>query len=322
MLSDRIGQGALLALTLNALACDARRAERGNGLSQKTEAVAEAPPAPASRNGSALGGLAPARSRMVDAPSFAPSSGPTAAFKVATSRGPEDAVQRVHRDSSATPAMIIRNGSTSIEVDSLDRAVARVRAIASRLGGFVANTSAQTGRDQVHSSTLELRIPSARFDEAVSGLLPVGHVEGVNISAEDVGEEYVDVAARVANARRLEARLIELLATQTGKLVEMLAVERELARVREEIERYEGRLRYLKAHTAMSSLAVTLHEPLPIIAVAAHNPFVQALRDAWRNFVSLLATAIALLGYVLPLGAMAAAVFVTVRRLRVRPAVP
>src|SRR5205823_10851551 len=78
---------------------------------------------------------------------------------------------------------------------------------------------------------------------------PIGKLESVNVSAEDVGEEYVDVAARMANARRLESRLIDLLAARTGKLKDVLDVEQELARVREEIERYEGRLRYLKAHS-------------------------------------------------------------------------
>ena len=320
MLSRRIAQRALPTLSLLLLACDARSERRGDTVNARLDAAAPASsPAPAPAAPEGVGGFAPAGKAVVSAVGGARTRGPADAMSAAP-RTP-DALQRMGRDSSAISAMIIRNGTTSIEVDSLDRAVALVRAIASRAGGFVANASAQTGRNQIHSSTLELRIPAARFDEVVAGLSPVGRVEGVNISAEDVGEEYVDVAARVANARKLETRLIDLLANRTGKLVEVLAVERELARVREEIERFEGRLRYLQTRTATSSLAVTLHEPFAIIAAAAHNPFMQAARDAWRNCVSLLAAAIAALGYVLPLGALAAAAFVTVRRFRVRSAV-
>jgi hypothetical protein len=70
------------------------------------------------------------------------------------------------------------------------------------------------------------------------------------------------------NARRLETRLIDLLATRTGKLKDVLDVERELARAREEIERYEGRLRYLRAHATLSTLTISLHEPLPVVGRA------------------------------------------------------
>jgi hypothetical protein len=203
---------------------------------------------------------------------------------------------------TAAQSMLIRTGHATLEVQALDAAMARVRTMAQQLGGFVANTSVVGGRDQVRSATLELRIPAARFDEAVSGLSPVGKVESVNVMAEDVGEEFVDVSARVANARRLEERLVRLLASQTGRLQDVLAVERELARVREEVERYEGRMRYLQTRVAVSTLVINLHEPFPIIAGApGANPIVDAFRQAWRNFVGFVAWLIAASGVLLPL---------------------
>ena len=73
----------------------------------------------------------------------------------------------------------------------------------------------------------------------------------------------MDLAARAANGRRLEERLVELLRTRTGKLQDVLSVERELARVREEIERMEGRLRFSRPAPQLSTLSVSLYEPLP-----------------------------------------------------------
>jgi hypothetical protein len=205
------------------------------------------------------------------------------------------------------PAMIIRSGQVVVEVDSLDRAVARVRQIAAQFGGYVANTSFSGGDNQVRGATLELKLPAARFDEALAGLRPIGKVEMENVAAQDVGEEFVDVTARVTNARRLEQRLIDLLARRTGKLEDVLAVERELARVREEIERYEGRLRYLRTRSAVSTLAVTVHEPRPVLASQPGvNPIAEAFRDAWRNFVALTAGVIASMGVLIPLGVVAA----------------
>jgi hypothetical protein len=199
--------------------------------------------------------------------------------------------------------MLIRTGEATVEVESLERGIAQVRELAQRLGGYVANTSLQTGERQVREASLEVKVPAARFDQAVSGLSPIGEVESVNVRAEDVGEEYVDVSARVANARRLEERLVTLLQTRTGRLEDVLAVERELARVREEIERHEGRLRYLRTRAAVSTLTVRLHEPYPVVGdYPGANPIMGAFHQAWRNFVGFLAFLIASLGILLPLG--------------------
>jgi hypothetical protein len=211
--------------------------------------------------------------------------------------------------------MVIRTGQTSIEVDSLEHAVAQVRLLASRVGGYVANTTMQTGRGQLRAATLEVKIPADRFEDGLAGLSALGKLESVNVNAEDVGEEFTDVTARMTNARRLETRLIELLATRTGKLKDVLDVERELARVREEIERYEGRLRYLRAHAALSTLTIYMHEPLPVVGHAGSSVIGEAFKQAWRNFVGLVAAGIRSLGVVIPLAVLAAALWVSVKRL-------
>lgn len=208
-------------------------------------------------------------------------------------------------DPTAIPSMIIRNGQASVEVDSLELAVARVRDLAGRLGGYIANSQMQAGRNQLRLATLEIKVPAGRFEEVANGLTPIGRVESVNITAEDVGEEFTDITARVANAHRLEQRLIDLLATRTGKLSDVLEIERELARVREEIERMEGRLRFLKTRVATSTLSVTVHERAPLVGqVGSGSVIAEALRQAWRNFVNFIAELIASLGVLLPLGAL------------------
>lgn len=219
--------------------------------------------------------------------------------------------------SDIAPTMVIRNGTASVEVDKLDPAVIKLRQLAAQLGGYIANSSMSGGRDQVRSATLELKIPAQRFDQAINGLNTLGKVEAVNSTAEDVGEEYVDITARVTNAHRLEDRLIELLANRTGRLQDVLSVERELARVREQIERYEGRLRYLKSRVATSTLAVTVHEPLPLLGDGpGQNPIVAAIRAAWRNFVGFIAGGIALLGILIPLAALVFVGWIAYRRIR------
>lgn len=238
---------------------------QGAGSGQSTESPS-APPAPVAANGSN------------------PSSAPSA---------------------SNAPNMIIRNGSASVEVDSLEPAIAAIRALVARVGGYVGNTALQAGNESIRSATLELRIPAERFDQVVGGLDPVGEVEYVNVNAEDVGEQYMDLEARAANARRLESRLVELLAARTGKLADVLAVERELSRVREEIERIDGRMRWLRTRAAMSSLTVSVHEPGPIVGRPGDHPIADAFRQAWRNAVAFFAWVIAASGIFVPVAVLA-----------------
>jgi hypothetical protein len=210
--------------------------------------------------------------------------------------------------------MVIRTATASIEVDSLEPAVARVKDLSTRLGGYVANSGIEAGKKRLRQAALEVKIPAGRFDDVVAGLTPIGRLETINVSAQDVGEEYVDVGARMENSRRLERRLIDLLATRTGKLKDVLDVEQALARVREEIERSEGRMRYLRAHTAMSTLSITVHEPLPVVGSAGTSVMGEAFRQSWRNFVVLVSLVVQSLGVVIPLAALGVLTWVARRR--------
>src|SRR5437762_14024585 len=108
------------------------------------------------------------------------------------------------------------------------------------------------------------------------------------------------------NSRRLESRLIDLLARGTGKLKDVLEVEQQLARVREEIERTEGRLRYLRSHAALSTLTIAVHEPVPVVGHAGSSVIGEAFKQAWRNFVALVAAGVRSLGFVIPLALVGA----------------
>lgn len=291
-----------VALACLAFGCDKSGAPAADGASEQSASLASAAPA---RGVQALSGKV---AGVVDAAQFDRASAATAVADEASPDAPPTApnpLQSIY-PGPATAAMIIRTGEAFVEVDKVDPAVLKVRQLAAQVGGYIANSSISGGHDQIRQATLELKIPATKYEEAVGSLATIGKVETVNSTAQDVGEEFVDVTARVNNSRRLEERLISLLANRTGKLDEVLRVERELARVREEIERYEGRLRYLSAHVAMSTLTITVHEPAPILGNSpGENPIAAAFRRAWKNFVGVVAASIAALGVLIPLAVLA-----------------
>jgi hypothetical protein len=264
---------------------------------------------------SVTGGVAEgaqSRREAYDMKATAAPAPPSSPIAVAPEQGPIGSLPSSSQ--GIVPSMVIRTGDARVEVDSLEVGVQKVRQLAARLGGYVGNTQMQGGEGQERSAMLELKLPADRFDQAVEGLNGLGKkLDWYNGNAQDVGEEFVDITARVQNAKRLEERLITLLARGTGKLEEVLQVERELARVREEIERYEGRLRFLRTRAAVSTLTITVYEKGPIVR-GGDNPIIDAFRDAWRNFVTFTAGLIKALGVLVPLAALGALVWMLLRR--------
>jgi hypothetical protein len=272
--------------------------------------------------GGAVGGFAIAEEAR--APSVSQAGAPGLAVPPPPPGAPaEPGAQLPGTAQSAVPTMVIRTGDARVEVDSLEIALARLHALATQLGGFIGNTSMQVGEREVRQATVELKMPAERFEAARAGLSGIGKVEYVNVQAQDVGEEYVDVTARMENARRLEQRLVSLLATRTGRLEEVLSVERELNRIRETIERYEGRLRYLRTRAAVSTLMITIHEKEPLVGqLGSSNRIVEAFREAWRNFVGFVAMFIEALGVLIPLGIIAGVAYWMWQRRPPRPTPP
>ncbi|MGI8402266.1 MAG: DUF4349 domain-containing protein [Gemmatimonadaceae bacterium] len=285
-----------LALASFAFGCEKSGTSAADAVSGKTQGLAAGAPArDLGMSGKVVG---VGSSQLSDAPA------PMAIANEASPDAPPNApnpLQSIY-PGPGSAAMVIRTGEAFIEVDKVDPAVLKIRQLAAQVGGYIANSSISGGQDQIRQATVELKVPSTKYDQAVGSLSTIGKVESVNSTAQDVGEEFVDVTARVNNSRRLEERLINLLANRTGKLDEVLRVERELARVREEIERYEGRLRYLSTRVATSTLTITVHEPAPILGNnPGENPIAAAFRRAWKNFVGVVAASIAALGVLIPL---------------------
>jgi hypothetical protein len=216
---------------------------------------------------------------------------------------------RALADTASLPTMLIRTGHAELRVDSLEPAIAAIEALARRAGGYIGNTNYMGGEERRRAATLQLRVPSSRFGDLRDGLATIGEVRSLNIQVQDVGEEYTDAAARVRSKRQVEARLLELLRTRTGRLSDVVELEMALENVRNEIETTEGRLRYLRNQVGLSTMTVTLSEPGLNIAEPGHHPIRDAFGAAWRNFTGFIASIIASLGWLVPLSAILFAAF-------------
>jgi neutral trehalase len=130
-----------------------------------------------------------------------------------------------------------------------------------------------------------VRIPVEKYEEFLLGLEKLGIPEHRTQTAQDVTEEFVDLEARIANKRKLEQRILQLVEDRDGKINDVIDVERELARVREEIERMEGRMRYLSNRAALTTVTITVREEKDYVPPQAPS-FTSRIGTAWSEFES------------------------------------
>ncbi len=156
--------------------------------------------------------------------------------------------------------MIIRTASLTIVPKDFDGARVAVERIAREHGGYLAQLRASGQEGAARSLSATLRIPSDRLDAALAELKTIGRVEQESQGGEEVTQQHMDLTARLANARNTEKRLQDVLRQRTAKMADILAVERELARVREEIERMDAQLRNLDKQVALATVELTVRE--------------------------------------------------------------
>ena len=88
----------------------------------------------------------------------------------------------------------------------------------------------------------------------------VGKVQSKNLGSEDVSERFIDLQARLKSSLREEESLLSLLG-RTSTVSEVLAIERELTRVRSDIERLQGQLNFLERRIDLATITVSLSSP-------------------------------------------------------------
>lgn len=207
-----------------------------------------------------------AKSKVASRAEWAAAAPPTVDTPAATEpRGPSESKTIRVVDASRK---VIHNGGLTLRVDDVPAARLEIQTLVDSIGGHVSSADMSFASDgSADGASLVLRVPSERFDEVRARLAKMGRVLAEHTRAQDVTEEYTDVQARLANARRLESRLHEIVSTKTTTVTEVLEVERELGRVRGEIEQLEGRIKLYDDQLALGTLSVTLTtEARPVLA--------------------------------------------------------
>jgi chromosome segregation ATPase len=143
--------------------------------------------------------------------------------------------------------MLLYTATLTLAVFQVEGSLNRIEELARSLGGYLASRN---------DGAITVRVPRARFQEALAEIEKVGDVLHRQVEALDVSDQVVDLEARLKNARAVRDRLAQLLQGATATK-DALAIEKELARVMGEIEQLEGKLQLLSDKVAYSTVTVT-----------------------------------------------------------------
>lgn len=197
----------------------------------------------------------------------------------------------------AAERKIIRNADITIEVPSTTDAQHRITSIAEAHSGFVVTSEAkQRESNDPAQRTLDIklvvRVPSNQFGSAFDEIRKLaGNTPEEQVNSQDVTEDFIDLEARIKTQKALEAQFLEIM-RGANKIADALEVQRQLAEVRTDIEKLEGRKRFLENRSSLSTINVNILAPKPMLAVT-ETGFRHSLREAVSDSVSM-ATDIAL----------------------------
>ena len=155
---------------------------------------------------------------------------------------------------------LIRNANVQFEIVSFDDAVQKITAFANEERGYVATTSSEKQANGKLKGEIGVKVLPENLDHFLQKVRALGELKNQTLGTEDVTKAYFDTDARLKNARVMEQRLIDMLKMKTGKVSDLLQVEKELGRVREEIEKMQGELKYWDSQVQFAIVTISLSE--------------------------------------------------------------
>ncbi len=222
----------------------------------------------------------------------------------------EEALDTAPAEQSPVEPHVVTTGEASISVREPQRAAEEFSAAARELGSRVVSSDVSTTGEWT-SANVRVRVPAERYQELVDRLEEFGEVTSMTSSAEDVGQQVVDLEAR-REALQASIDRLKVLMDEAASVADLLEAEDMLTRRQAELDSLTGQLDYLDEQVSMSTLTVTFREPGDGDASLIGRAW-QALLDSAS---SLLIFAMAALPWLVLIGVLAWVLRLLLRRRR------
>ena len=193
---------------------------------------------------------------------------------------------------------MIRTAYVTMRVDDVAQATIDVQGLVSRRDGLISAEDAQVSGDNTYA-TITAQVPAAQLDGFLDDVSALGTVDAVNVTAQDVTTQVVDLDARIAALTTSIDRMSVLLA-EAERIEDLLAIEAQLSARQAELDSLLAQRTYLGDQVAMSAVTITMSPVSTPIAEVDAPGFLSGLRSGWAAFTSAIAVAITAAGFLLP----------------------
>jgi hypothetical protein len=182
---------------------------------------------------------------------------------------------------------IIFNATIALRVDDLDKAFDQLFSLVEQNGGYISSSLAHGNAGSARSSQWTMRIPGGKFSGFTKSVAGLGEVVTNAMTSQEVTAEFHDLEARIRNKQQEEKRLQDYLDNSTAKLEDILKVEKEITRVRGEVESMQGRMRVLADLTSLSTVTVRMSEVVEFVPpiLAGEPTFGDQIASTWASTV-------------------------------------
>ena len=192
--------------------------------------------------------------------------------------------------------LIIKTSQLGFEVEKYDAALEELQKLTDRLGGFITSSTTEIPYENIKRGTIVLRIPAEKFEATLIDIKKLAkRLESEGVQGQDVTEEFYDLEARLNNKKLAEKQTQDIL-KRAGTIHDVLEVQRELTNIREDIERFEGRKKFLADQASLSTITVNMHDAYPL-TVSSSGGFWATIGDGFgdgfRGFAQVLSGTIA-----------------------------
>lgn len=200
-------------------------------------------------------------------------------------------------------AAVISTGTVSLEDKDVADARIEVRKVIDKYRGTLSEQETSTGdKGEVTSARLVVRVPSARFADAMLDLEGIATLVNSDSSGQDVSTEVVDVEARIRAQRKSVSR-IEALLARAESLEQIVTIESQLSSRQAELDALLARQTYLADQTSQSTISIYIEQPRgdrEDEEEETADGFLGGLQDGWDSFVSGFGAVLTVVGFCLP----------------------
>jgi hypothetical protein len=177
----------------------------------------------------------------------------------------------------STSKKLLKNGNVVFETADLEKTKLNIENLVQKFDGYISSDYSNEFDNKVNYY-LNIRIPAQYFDSIFKEIsIQISKFDSKEITISDVTEDFLDIDSRLNNKKELEKRYLKIL-QQSKTIGNILNVERELGKLREEIEATEGRLNYLSNQVSFSKLPVSFYKK-----VSNETPFLGKIGERFNN---------------------------------------